>query len=389
FYQTFNDRFYQSRQYKSIDAKMIKCIFLSEFHHIQGPIISHQIPQEYISKEIFDAIQNFIITKQELLNRIITVTSFGHKFVGCPISIDNDKYKRNAFIFNVCFVFDEDTNTSEYGPVVKKLADYLTRIEVEIAFLSEPENTKKVTEFLRKVLNGLNQDGCFHINMANTCMVHLKLAVTIHEPISVEDHDVPILTAPRDVVMKHQWDLTTQQILHYVDGMSHVLKIAADADVELNLVKANLQNLLHYKFMKLVSIFQYSNVYTVTQDINKLMEDVNLQEECVKFVAKSDRSCPEFRDVFMLYCTFTPGTTVKDLCVRQINPHILKVDERKLVQFGLIKGLLRRMHRYPVALPGEQITCKTQLLLRWLDGKHSFDQICCETGKCCQYDIFL
>ena len=34
------------------------------------------------------------------------------------------------------------------------------------------------------------------------------------------------------------------QVLHYVDGVSHVKKIAAEADVELNLVKANLQNLL-------------------------------------------------------------------------------------------------------------------------------------------------
>jgi len=61
-------------------------------------------------------------------------TSFGNKFIGCPISIDNDKYKRNALIFNVCFTFDEDTNTAHYGPVVKKLADYMTQLEVRSSF---------------------------------------------------------------------------------------------------------------------------------------------------------------------------------------------------------------------------------------------------------------
>ncbi|XP_012935060.1 GATOR complex protein NPRL2 [Aplysia californica] len=361
-------------------AKMIKCIFLAEFHHELGPIISQQVPEEYVSKEMFDAIQNFIITKPELQNRLITMTSFGNKFVGCPISIDNDKYKRNALIFNVCFTFDEDTNTAHYGPVVKKLADYMTQLEIELEFLSKPENVSKIPEFLQEVLDGLNSNGSCNINMAESCTVHLKLATTIHEPIAVGDHDVPILTVPKDVVMRHQWDLTTQQMLHYIDGMSHVMKIAAEADVELNLVKANLQNLLYYKFLKLVPIFQYSNVYCVTRQINKLMEHTHLQQECLKFVAKSERNLPEFRDVFMLYCQFTPGTTVKDICTRQSNPHNLRVDERKLVQFGVMKGLMRRMHQYPVVLPGQPSTSRVQPILKWLDGRYNFDQICCETG---------
>lgn len=54
---------------------------------------------------------------------------------------------------------------------------------------------------------------------------------------------------------------------------------------------------------------------------------------------------------------------------------------RKLVQFGVMKGLLRRMHKYPVALPGEHISPRVQHFVRLLDGKHSFDQICCETGR--------
>ena len=80
-------------------------------------------------------IEKYIIRINRIVCTIICFfispsTSFGHKFVGCPIYIDNDKYKRNALIFNVCFTFDEDTNTAHYGPVVKKLADYMTQLEV-------------------------------------------------------------------------------------------------------------------------------------------------------------------------------------------------------------------------------------------------------------------
>ena len=59
-------------------------------------------------------------------------TAFGKKFVGCPVVIDNTKYKRNALIFNVCFVLNQDTNTASYGPVVKKLAAYMIQLEVII-----------------------------------------------------------------------------------------------------------------------------------------------------------------------------------------------------------------------------------------------------------------
>ena len=58
-------------------------------------------------------------------------TAFGKKFVGCPVVIDNTKYKRNALIFNVCFVLNQDTNTASYGPVVKKLAAYMVQLEVK------------------------------------------------------------------------------------------------------------------------------------------------------------------------------------------------------------------------------------------------------------------
>ena len=34
---------------------------------------SLQVPSNYVSKEVFDAIQNFIITKPELQNRLITM----------------------------------------------------------------------------------------------------------------------------------------------------------------------------------------------------------------------------------------------------------------------------------------------------------------------------
>ena len=53
-----------------------------------------------------------------------------HKFVGCPISIENAKYSRNALVFNVCFVLRPTVDTIRFEGVVKKLAGYMTSLEV-------------------------------------------------------------------------------------------------------------------------------------------------------------------------------------------------------------------------------------------------------------------
>ena len=56
--------------------------------------------------------------------------AFGYKFIGCPVCITNAKYSRNALLFNVCFVVDDAADVHCFKPVVKKLAAYLTSLEV-------------------------------------------------------------------------------------------------------------------------------------------------------------------------------------------------------------------------------------------------------------------
>lgn len=175
----------------------------------------------------------------------------------------------------------------------------------------------------------------------------------------------------------------------YIDGYNHVARIAAEADVEINIVKACLQNLLHFGVITVIPIFQYSNVYTVTPKIKQLAEDKQLQNECVNYVARGGRYLPRFYDVFTLYCGLTPGTTVRDLCTRY-NPHSLRVDERKLIQFGLMMNLIKKLHKYPVKLPNVPVkqsgsqskieAHRIKTLYKWFSGRHNFDEICCKIG---------
>lgn len=86
--------------------------------------------------------------------------------------------------------------------------------------------------------------------------------------------------------------------------------------MELNLVRIAIQNLLYYGVVTLVSILQYSNVYCPTPKVQDLVDDKSLQEACLSYVTKQGHKRASLRDVFQLYCSLSPGTTVRDLIGR-------------------------------------------------------------------------
>lgn len=78
-----------------------------------------------------------------------------------------------------------------------------------------------------------------------------------------------------------------------------------------------------------------------------------------------------------MYAAMTRGTTVRDLCVR-FNPPNLRINERKLVQFGVLEQLIRRVQKYPVMLNDQSNLQKT------FSGLSNLDEICCSTGVASQ-----
>lgn len=376
----------------------LECILFCEFHPIAGPKIVYQVPEDFISKEEFDCVAVYIIPKPELQSKLITVNALGHKFVGCPVSIENAKYSRNALLFNVCFVLRPTVDTIRFEGVVKKLAGYLTSLELEYGFISQEETKTSLPSILSEIFVELNKNGKCTVQIDEANTIHLKCNVaTSSESYSVLDHQVPVFICNKDALTSSEWDITTQQILPYIDGFNHVQRIAGEADVEISLVRMCIQDMVQHRVVKLIPIFQYSNVYIPTPEINQLTHDKRLQKECLDYIGKKGPSLPSFHDVFMLYCGLSPGVTVKDLCARY-NPANLRVDERRLIQFGMVTGIIRRLHKYPVQLTTHKTASlpkshhrmrgrhqdsnanRFKLTDKWLDGNHSYDEICCKTG---------
>lgn len=353
----------------------IRCIFFCEFHNTAGPIISCQVPENYISKELFDSISVYIITKAVFRRSTITVTLEDHKILGFPVKIDDNKYARNAFRFNLCFVCNSDTRTVQYEHVVTKFSEYLMAMEIESGFLSSGNSSGKLTPILKRVLADLNTRGIIYpiIKLGECALTegpistHLKVCKIRSDPAPVLDHQVPIFIKE---LPPHQWDLTTQQVTPFIDGFNHVARIASLSNVDNNLVKACVQNLVYYGVVALGPIFQYANVYCATSKLRMLAHDSELQKRCLTSVARVHRQLPCLRDVFRMYAAMSRGTTIRDLCIR-FNLNNLRINERKLVQFGVLEGLIRRVQKYPI-LVGE-----SNDLQKSFTGRYSVDEICC------------
>ena len=370
-----------SKKTSKVDSP-IESIIYCEFHTVAGPIIVCQTPPSYVSKEKFDSISNYLIPKPDLERKLQTINALGLKVIGYPIGIDHSRYPRNRLIFNVCFICQPNMRTFHYEPLVKKLNKYFEELELDCQFISNATNREKIPKILESIRLKLNEFKACKLEMTSSTMINLKIVRVHPDPQEVQDEEVPLLLTPKNLLRLNKWDLTTQQIVPYIDGYRHVSRIAIEADVELSLVKACIQNLIYYGIVKLIPIFQYSNSYLPTQRLVELYENESLRNDCIRYVAKTSNSSellPDFKSIFRIFCSMNYGITMRDLCL-QFNPSISNIDERRLIRFGLMNGLIRRIHRYPVLLENRNENGGGELD-RFFDGEHNYDRICCKVAK--------
>jgi len=359
----------------------IRAIFLSQFHPDQGPMIRCQWPDNFINKEKFDSFSSFIIPKNELQEHTITVNCLGYKISGYPTYLHDKKYRRNYLLFNLCIVSYPWSRTVQFEPVVRKLSQFFVNLEKQSELLSrteDPNAEDTIMRMLKQVFHDLNNRAKCVVECGHNSLQLCVANTGGNDPITVSAHHVPVLTTA-DKFCPDQWDLTTTQILPHIDGFNHVAKIASLADVGTSLVIACVQNLVYHKVVYLSSIFQYSNVYTVTSDLTQLRTDKQFRQELMDNVIRKDSVItPTFRDVYTFISSFTYGTTVRDLCQR-LSPIKLGFDETRLVQFCVMRGVLRRVHKYPV-WSGDHDTSGDHRLTSWMTGEHNTDQICVALG---------
>ena len=179
--------------------------------------------------------------------------------------------------------------------------------------------------------------------------INLKLFARFPNPIAVQDWDVPVLLIDMERYATDGWDLTLLKVLPFIDGVHHVKRIAQLADINVALVKRCIEHLLYYSFAVLIDIFQFSNMYTARPQIARMLDDAELGAECAAYVARHRMTPLPSLLLWRMYSMLSMGRTVGDW-IDMVGEPVLSVDVRRFVTFGVIKGFLRRLRRYPMYL---------------------------------------
>lgn len=350
--------------------------------------------------------------------------------------VDAKKYDRNEFIFNFALVIDEDTGMHSYERIIRKLARLFRNLEEQGSVLSIEEAQlerhiatpvegsigAKVYALCEMLLEDLNNHSECMIPIGENAFLYLswcspdifkdesntlnfKLFPTYPSPAPIKAWHVPLSTVRLSSLIDDQWDLTMTRIIPYINGVNSVSMIANLSDTDLKLACKALTHLLYYGCLLLLDIFQFSAIYAPTADIGYLFSDSTMQDECARYVSTGAGDIKR-DNILRLYTNLRQGFTLKTWCMD--NRAILGgIDVRRFISFGVIKGIIYRVHRYAIseasantidvqagvhhhhhhhkaslsksghhAGPHRGGDRRNLTLEGYLDGMHCFDEIC-------------
>jgi hypothetical protein len=217
----------------------------------------------------------------------------------------------------------------------------------------------------------------------------MKLFPAHPNPPPVKSWHVPIAKVKLAEIVDDRWDLTLKKIIPFIDGINDVRRIASKADVSIDLTKIALQHLLYYKTVLMLDMFMFSNIYVIMPGITDFIKDKDgIQAECSNYVSIGSKRLGNFH-LCRLYTSLCQGRTLREWLTLHAEQGIAVmqyIDLRRFIQFGVIKGFIKRVQKhavssqYLVRLATGQLTMSVggEGFQKYTTGCHSFDQIIVE-----------
>ncbi|GBE82089.1 Nitrogen permease regulator 2 homolog [Sparassis crispa] len=299
----------------------------------------------------FDDISKYVMPPSALCGRLVICATRKYRIIGFPMELRGN-YERNYFRYNLCFVFDRNADLSCYEPVVRKVSRVLTTCEEESAFLSSPESSPAIHAILEQLYEDLNSysETSIAIDMFNS--IELKIFPFYPNPPVVKDWMVPLALINLTRRIEPNWDLTMVKVCQFIDGTNHVSRIARLAECDVGLTRQAISHLLYYQVVMMIDIFQYSNMYTLRKSIQWLVDESHVKEECGPYATRPGQVIADWPKLLHLYSRLKPGKTIREW-MEDHDVQSLGIDVRRFTSFGVIKGFLRRVHRWPILLSAE------------------------------------
>lgn len=180
----------------------------------------------------------------------------------------------------------------------------------------------------------------------------MKLFTVHATPPHIKSWHVPILKTKVNDIVDDTWDLSMQKIIKEIDGIKDVRRIAHDADVALNLTKIALRHLAYYKTIIVLDMFLFGNIYQPTAELKDFIDDKDdMQTECGNYCLINGPRIDNFY-LCRLFTSLVTGRNLKEWIKMHLDQgfEILNfVDVRRFIHYGLVKGLVYRVHKYAIS----------------------------------------
>lgn len=382
----------------------------AEFDNTVGPKLLYSYPDHVMSKERFEDLSDYVIVGKHLCKKIIVVKNNEIQYMNYSMAIDNPKYERNALLFSVGFILAVDVDTEPFEPILRKLAAVLLALENEREFLFIDTSKAQIHGVLQRLYTDISTNGETFIPLDENNVLAAKVFESPQPPLEIPDYRVPVIRFSRVAQINIPWDISLNYVLSRIDGVSHVKKIAAKRPaIDIECVRRCLRALLFYDCIVIADIVQLSNIYVLQRHYQRPLStspELNhtgssprssssdlggsifetpsdptgskLIQEIIDFSSTAgstrdgrhqggddsrgklhDDHLRRVTDVAKLLLKFRAGKQLGQVLLSSEVDALVGLDLRRLLAIAQDKGLLRRLHEYPVYVcrPSDSSDC--------------------------------
>eukprot|EP00834_Sanchytrium_tribonematis_P002140 NODE_60_length_27201_cov_1.043318.p10 type:complete len:419 gc:universal NODE_60_length_27201_cov_1.043318:8769-10025(+) len=344
----------------------LECVFYSEFEPQVGPKLLHLIPSDYDHLEDFSS---FYIPKSYFCNRMLCVEMNRLVLVSHPVYIEDPKYERNLFAFNIGVILNAENKVNEEDDVIeyekedttepvkfsnirvrcqhiiRKLAMKFKEFEITNQFITKDKSRLQIKYLLNILKSKIMVGDQFNIlfddlNYLSIDMVHRNEQAILFEELY--DHLVPIPLFDLDE-MEFTCP-TIKRVACHLNGFDSIRQISSNAEASPEFIKLVLQQLYYAKMIDLTDIFQFKNCYSLTPIFKLFCDDSFKKSKALQYVSKINISS---LDIAIYYAQVRSGETVSSFVKRVVFPMDL-LDVRRFFIHGIASKILRRVREYPI-----------------------------------------
>ena len=340
------------------------CVFFSEFDAASGPKLVYKVPNEFN----IDDFSSFYIPKSFFCNRILCVEIDHYLLISHPVYIEDVKYDRNIFAFNIGAILDlssipneeddvipYDKEETEIKPkldirhrmqhIIRKIAIKLKEFEIMNQFITKDAKRKNI-RYLLDVLKAKLLT-CDQLTIMFDDLNFLSVHISQPEVRRIQIDDIYDYSVPMPSCSLEEMDISCpniKRIAMEVNGIDSIKRISIKAECAIELCKMVIQQFYYFGLVELVDIFQFRNSYALTPEFLPFCNDPRAKNLALQYICKLSMAS---LDVSVYYSRIIPGEHVSDFIQRVVFPMDL-LDIRRFFIYGIIHKIIRRIREYPI-----------------------------------------